>query len=71
MAKLTLPNEAAAGLTVRERVLLFCAASGTDWRALVDAPLRLIGFRRFSRVAAYALRLFRGAPSDTPSLDAC
>jgi hypothetical protein len=32
MAKLTLPNEAAAGLTVRERVLLFCAASGTDWR---------------------------------------
>jgi hypothetical protein len=33
MAKLTkMPAEAAAGLTVRERVLLFCAASGTDWQ---------------------------------------
>ena len=32
MAKLTLPAETAKGLTVRERVLLFCAASGTDWQ---------------------------------------
>jgi hypothetical protein len=33
MAKLTkMPADAAAGLTVRERVLLFCAASGTDWQ---------------------------------------
>jgi hypothetical protein len=31
-AKLTLPAEAAAGLTVRERMLLFCAASGTNWQ---------------------------------------
>jgi hypothetical protein len=31
MAKLTLPTETAKSLTVRERVLLFCAASGTDW----------------------------------------
>ena len=26
-----MPGEAAKGLTVRERVLLFCVASGTDW----------------------------------------
>jgi hypothetical protein len=31
MAKLTLPYEAAAELTVRERIM-FCAASGTDWQ---------------------------------------
>jgi hypothetical protein len=31
MAKLTMPAEAAKALSVRERVLLFCAASGTDW----------------------------------------
>jgi hypothetical protein len=31
MAKLTMPAEAAKSLAVRERVLLFCAASGTDW----------------------------------------
>jgi hypothetical protein len=31
MAKLTMPAEAAKALAVRERVLLFCAASGTDW----------------------------------------
>jgi hypothetical protein len=28
---LTTPADAANALTVRERVLLFCAASGTDW----------------------------------------
>ena len=33
MAKLTLPTATAAGLTVREHVLLYCAASGTDWAA--------------------------------------
>jgi len=32
MAKLTMPAATAAGLTARERVLLFCAASGTDWQ---------------------------------------
>ena len=32
MAKLTMPTATAAGLTVRERVLLYCAASGTDWQ---------------------------------------
>jgi hypothetical protein len=31
MAKLTTPADTANLLTVRERVLLFCAASGTDW----------------------------------------
>jgi hypothetical protein len=32
MAKLTkMPADAAADLTVRERILLFCAASGTSW----------------------------------------
>jgi hypothetical protein len=31
-ARLTLPAEAAASLTVRERMLLFCAASGTNWQ---------------------------------------
>jgi hypothetical protein len=31
MAKLTTPADTANALTVRERVLLFCAASGTDW----------------------------------------
>ena len=31
MAKLTkMPSDAAAGLTVRQRMLLFCIASGTD-----------------------------------------
>jgi hypothetical protein len=33
MAKLTkMPADTAAGLTVSERMLLFCAASATDWR---------------------------------------
>jgi hypothetical protein len=27
-----MPTATAAGLTVRERVLLYCAASGTDWQ---------------------------------------
>src|SRR5215831_530884 len=31
MAKRPTPDHAAAGLTVRERVLLFCIGSGTDW----------------------------------------
>jgi hypothetical protein len=31
MAKPPKPDAATAGLTVRERVLLFCAASATDW----------------------------------------
>jgi hypothetical protein len=31
MAKLTMPAEAAKALSVRERVLLFCTASRTDW----------------------------------------
>jgi hypothetical protein len=31
MAKLAMPADVAKGLTVRERVLLFCAASDTDW----------------------------------------
>jgi len=31
MAKLTMPTATAAGLSVRERVLLLCAA-GTDWQ---------------------------------------
>ena len=32
MAKLRMPTATAANLSVRERVLLFCAASGTDWQ---------------------------------------
>ena len=32
MAKLTMPAQVAAGLSARERVLLFCAASGTNWQ---------------------------------------
>jgi hypothetical protein len=32
MAKLTLPADEAKALSVRERVLLFCIASGTDWQ---------------------------------------
>ena len=32
MAKLRMPTAIAAALSVRERVLLFCAASGTDWQ---------------------------------------
>jgi hypothetical protein len=32
MAKLTLPSDDAAGLSVRERVLLLCVASNTDWQ---------------------------------------
>jgi hypothetical protein len=31
MAKLKTPAEVAAALSVRERVLLFCIASATDW----------------------------------------
>jgi hypothetical protein len=31
MAKLNTPADTANLLTARERVLLFCAASGTDW----------------------------------------
>jgi len=31
VAKLTMPADTTSLLTVRERVLLFCAASGTDW----------------------------------------
>jgi hypothetical protein len=31
MAKRKMPAEVAAALSVRERVLLFCIASGTDW----------------------------------------
>ena len=31
MAKLTTPTDTAKALTVRERVLLSCAASYTDW----------------------------------------
>jgi hypothetical protein len=32
MAKLIIPAEAAKALSVRERMLLFCAASATDWQ---------------------------------------
>ena len=32
MAKLTLPSAHAARLSVQERVLLLCIASGTDWQ---------------------------------------
>jgi hypothetical protein len=40
--KLTkMPADAAAGLRVRERVLLFCAASGTDWR-LARVPSEVV-----------------------------
>ena len=31
MAKLKMPAEVAATLSVRERALLFCVASATDW----------------------------------------
>jgi hypothetical protein len=30
--RLALPAETAAGLTVRERLVLFCVESGTDWQ---------------------------------------
>jgi hypothetical protein len=46
MAKPTkLPSDAAAELTARERLVLFCAASGTDWvqaRTLRDALSKAI-----------------------------
>ena len=32
MAKLIMPAEAAEALRVSERMLLFCAASNTDWK---------------------------------------
>jgi hypothetical protein len=32
IAKLSMPAEAAAALRVSERMLLFCVASGTDWK---------------------------------------
>ena len=32
MAKLTMPSEVAKALTLKERMMLFCAASGTDWQ---------------------------------------
>jgi hypothetical protein len=32
MAKLMTPAQTAELLSVRERVLLFCVASGTDWQ---------------------------------------
>ena len=32
MAKTIMLSETAKGLTVKERVLVFCAASGTDWQ---------------------------------------
>jgi hypothetical protein len=35
MAKLTTPAEEAKALTARERLLLFCAASGTDWSHVI------------------------------------
>jgi hypothetical protein len=36
--KTKMPSDAAADLTVRERLILFCAASGTDWvRARLSA----------------------------------
>jgi hypothetical protein len=31
-ARLSLPAETAAGLTVHQRILLFCAESGTIWQ---------------------------------------
>jgi hypothetical protein len=43
-------------------------------RTCIDAALALDELDRLSliiRVAGYALRFFVGAPSDTPSLDAC
>jgi hypothetical protein len=39
MAKLGMPAEAAKALSVKERVLLFCAAGDTDWRAAVDSEI--------------------------------
>jgi hypothetical protein len=32
MAKLTMPTEVADALSVRERLVLFCLATGTDWQ---------------------------------------
>jgi hypothetical protein len=32
VAKLTMPSEVAKALTLKERMMLFCAASGTDWQ---------------------------------------
>jgi len=60
MAKLTLPSDDAAGLSVRERVLLLCVASSTDWqRAGVpnETVIGLIGKGMISRHVGGTLML--------------
>jgi hypothetical protein len=61
MAKPTkLPSDAAAELTARERLVLFCAASGTDWvqaRIPASAVTRMVTNCLIERDAAGTLSL--------------
>jgi uncharacterized protein YjhX (UPF0386 family) len=60
MAKLTTPAETPEMLTVRERVLLFCAASRTDWLqagVTLDIVSRMLTMGLISRDAAGAVEL--------------
>jgi hypothetical protein len=43
MAKLTMPAEAAEALSVRERLILFCVASGTDWQYVASGGETITG----------------------------
>jgi hypothetical protein len=46
MVKAPTPAEIATGLTVTQRVLLFCLASNTDWFKGSDVGASLTGVRR-------------------------
>jgi hypothetical protein len=43
MAKLTMPAEAAEALSVRERLVLFCVASCTDWQHIAGGGETVTG----------------------------
>jgi hypothetical protein len=43
MAKLTMPDEAANALSVRERMVLFCVASGTDLQQIRSSGEAITG----------------------------
>jgi hypothetical protein len=60
MAKLTTPAKTAEMLSVRERVLLFCAASRTDWLqagVTLDIVTHMLMVGLISRDAAGAVAL--------------
>jgi hypothetical protein len=60
MAKLTTPAQTAEALSVRERLVLLCAGSGTDWQHVAgggEAVTALIVKGLISRDAGGALAL--------------